>query len=71
MLPHWHLLQVDHLLTSLVITSVGLPVSKLNADEITLVLQRHGEETVIGKRQVQEENLMFYNNTFSVCGGIA
>lgn len=52
MLPHWFLLQVDHLLTLLVITLVGLPVSKLSADEMALVLLRHGEETLIGKRQV-------------------
>jgi hypothetical protein len=38
---------------------------------MTLVLQRHGEETLTGKRKVQEENLMFSNNTVSVCGGVA
>lgn len=62
---------MDDLLTLLVITLVGLPVSKLNAYEMALVLQRHGEETLIGNRQVQEDNCMFSNNTVSVCGGIA
>lgn len=71
MVPHCFLLQVDHLLTLLVITLAGFPVSKLNADEMALVLQRHGEETLTGKRQVQAENLMLSNNTVSVCGGIA
>jgi hypothetical protein len=60
MLAHWFLLQMDNLLTLLVITLVGLPVSKLSTDEVALVLQRHREETLIGKRQVQEENLMLY-----------
>ena len=55
MLAHWFLLQVDHLLTLLMITLVGLPVSKLNADEMALVLQRHGEETLIGKRQCKKK----------------
>lgn len=71
MVPHCFLLQVDHFLTLLVITLAGLPVSKLNTDEMALVLQRRGEETLIGKRQVQAENLMLSNNTVSVCGGIA
>jgi hypothetical protein len=41
MLAHWFLLQMDNLLTLLVITLVGLPVSKLSTDEVALVLQRH------------------------------
>jgi hypothetical protein len=71
MVTHCFLLQVDHLLTLLVITLAGLPVSKLNTDEMALVLQRHGEETRTGKRQVQAENLMLSNDTVNVCGGIA
>jgi hypothetical protein len=55
----------------LVITLVGLPVLKLSADEMALVLLRHGEEFLIGKRQVQEENLMFSNNPVSVWDGLA
>jgi bacillopeptidase F (M6 metalloprotease family) len=42
---------VDNLLTLLVITLIGLPVSKVTIDELALDLQRHGEETIIGKRQ--------------------
>jgi hypothetical protein len=37
--------QVDHLLTLLVITLIGLPVSKVTIDELALDLQSHGEET--------------------------
>jgi hypothetical protein len=71
MLLHWFLLQVDHLLTLLVITLVGLLVLKLSTDEMALVLLRHGEETLIGgKKELQEENLMFSNNPVSVCGGV-
>lgn len=71
MLPHCFLLQVDHLLTLLVITLVGYAVSKLNADEMALVLQRHVEETLMGKKQVQEENLMLSNYIVSVYVDIA
>jgi hypothetical protein len=44
------LVQVDHLLTLLVMT-LGLPVSKLSADEMALDLQMHEERTVAGKRK--------------------
>jgi hypothetical protein len=71
MLPRWFLHQMDHLLILLVITLVGLPVSKLSTDAMALVLQRHGGETLIGKRQVQEENLMLSNYTVSGCVGVA
>jgi hypothetical protein len=44
-------LLLDHLLTLLFITLIGLPVSEVAINELALDLQRHGEETVTGNRQ--------------------
>jgi hypothetical protein len=62
-LPWCSLLQVDHLLTLLVITLVGLPLSKLSADECAKVVMRKG---LLQERKVQEGTVMLSNDALNV-----